>query len=130
MTELFPSPQVFELPLSKGRDLYCEFVYEPLVVDVDGNPVLLNGQPQYVAADYPAGATVTLTIDADTPVSGSAVITGDTAVVLIDHTEVDAIPAGTGTPAKGKLWRLGITYTSGVDDVLANGKTIRKDGAA
>lgn len=122
MTELFPSPQVFELPLTKGRDLYCEFVYEPLVVDGNGDPVLLNGQPQYARADYPAGATVTMTIDTDEPVTGTAEITGDTAVVLIDHLAVDAV--------KGKLWRLGITYTSGVDDVLANGKTIRKDGAA
>jgi hypothetical protein len=53
---------VFALPLSKGADLHVTFEYEAMVVDENGDPVLTAGQPQYVRADYPAGATVTLAI--------------------------------------------------------------------
>lgn len=123
MTNLFDPPQTFTLPLSKGRDLFCEFIYEPLVVDGNGDPILLDGQPQYVRDDYPNGATVRLVIE-NTPadvVSDDAAIDGDTATILIDKADIAAIP-------KGKLWRLEITYNGGIDDVLANGTTIRSDG--
>jgi hypothetical protein len=122
MTNLFDPPQIFTLPLTKGRDLFCEFVYEPLVVDGNGDPILDGqGQPQYAPADYPAGATVQLVIDVDPAVTGDADISGDTATVLIDHLEVDPIPLA-------KLWRLEITYSNAVDDVLCNGTTVRSDG--
>lgn len=122
MANLFDPPQMFLLPLTKGRDLYCEFVYEPLVVDGNGDPILLNGQPQYVKDDWPAGATVRLIIETS-PVltSDDATIAAEIATILIDKTVVDAI---TKTP----LWRLEVTYADGIDDVLANGKVKRCDG--
>ena len=105
MTNLFPAPQTFTLPLSKGGDLSCEFVYKPAGVETD----------------WPAGATVTLTIDATEPITGTATISGSQAAVFIDHTDVDGVKAGT-------LWRLVMTTTDGTDTVIVNGTTLRSDG--
>jgi len=123
MSTLFPPPPVFDLPLSKGGDLFVRFVYKTVVVDGDGEPVLVDGQYQFEEADYPGGATVALTIDTDDPVRAVADISGSDAVVQVDYTELDAVKPG-------KLWRLVITYADGRDEVLVNGKIIRKDGAA
>ena len=122
MANLFNPPPMFTLPLSKGRDLHCTFVYKPLVTDEGGDPVLdEDGNRQYVEADYPDGATVTLTIDADEPVEGAATITGSRAIVHIDSDLVDPI-------GKGKLWRTTLTYEDGLDIVMVNGQTGRSDG--
>ena len=121
-TPLFPPPPVFALPLSKGADLHVTFEYEAMVVDENGDPVLTAGQPQYVRADYPAGATVTLTIDTEPPVVGTGAITGPDALVHVDHTVTDAI-------ARPVLWRSIMTLADGTDIPLCNGKTMRADGA-
>lgn len=121
MAELFSSPQVFDLPLSKGGDLYVDFIYKPLVVDEQGNPVLVNGQRQYEVADYPDGATVKLVIDADEPIVIDADITDSHAICWEQSDVVDMIP-------KGKLWRAIVTYVNGLDVVLCNGVTTRRDG--
>jgi hypothetical protein len=118
MAYLFEPVAQFELPLTRKRDLLVDFLYKPLVVDVDGQPVLLNGKRQYVLANYPAGADVKLEIDADPPVSATATITGHHAEVLIDHLVTDPIK-------KGVPWRARITYVDGVDDVLCEGLTAR-----
>lgn len=115
---LFEPPQQFELPLTRERDLLVDFLYKPLVVDVDGEPVLANGQRQYVLANYPAGAVVKLEIDSATPVSATATITGHHAEVLVDRLVVNPIK-------KAVPWRARITYTGGVDDVLCEGLTAR-----
>lgn len=122
---LFPYPPVFELPLSKGRDLYCDFIYEPLVVDIDGIPILDgNGEFQYEPADYPDDCIVKLEIDVPdaSPVVATAVVTDEHAIVQKDFLIVDALSGGL-------YWRLKITYASGVDDVLCNGQTKRRDGS-
>lgn len=123
MANLFDPPQVFTLPLTKGRDLHCTFVYKPLVVDEDGEPVLdEDGNPQYVATDYPEGATVRLIIEAgDEDVTGTATVVGPRAIVHIDHLLVDPV-------LKGKLWRTVVTYADGLDNVMCNGQTARSDG--
>lgn len=127
MANLFDPPPTFTLPLSKGGDLYCQFVYKPLVVDGDGDPVLdINGGKQFAEADYPAGATVNLTIDAASDGSTAAiaipaVISGSRATVSEDHLVVDDVP-------KNTFWRVVITYTGDVDVVMCNGLTSRNDG--
>lgn len=124
MSNLFDPPQTFTLPLTKGRDLYCEFIYEPLVVDENGDPVLdSNGNPQYERAPYPDGSTMRLIIEtADPVVSDEADIDGDTATILIDKAIVDTV-------VKTPPWRLEISYADGIDDVFANGKVKRFDGS-
>lgn len=121
MPELFTPPQVFELPLSKGGDLYLDFIYKPLVVDENGEPILDNGQKQYAVADYPDGATVKLVIDADDPIVVEADISDEHAIVWEQSEVADLIP-------KNRLWRAVITYSNGLDVVLCNGVTVRKDG--
>jgi hypothetical protein len=123
-SNLFPTPPVFNLPFSEGGDLYCIFVYKPLVVDGDGNPILDGqGQKQYAVDDYPAGSSVTLTIDTETPLVQAASITGSQAVVQIDK----ALTGPSQIP-KGKLWHVVISYTGGRDIVMCNGVTVRADG--
>jgi hypothetical protein len=120
VTYLFDPPQVFQLPLTMGRDIHFDFKYKPLVVDVDGEPVLgPGGKKQYALADYPAGAVVTLEIDTDPQTVGIATITGHHAVVSIDYTIADEM--GAQLP-----WRIKMV-TGSVDNVLAQGKTVRKD---
>jgi len=122
MTNLIDPPNKFTLPLSRGRDLYCVFVYKPLVVDEEGEPVLDgSGNRQYAVADYPEGSTVMLVIDDTEAIEIEATIDGSNATVWEDHATVDAVKAG-------KLWRTVITYADGLDDVLCNGTTIREDG--
>lgn len=121
MTDLFPPPPVFTLPVVKGQDLRCDFVYKPLVVDDEGLPVLADGQPQYAMADYPEGATVTLTIDTDPPTVLEATITGAHAIPVLDYLEADQL-------ASKLLWRCVLTTTDGIDTVLAHGTTQRRDG--
>ncbi|MCG7607074.1 hypothetical protein [Mycobacterium sp. CnD-18-1] len=121
MPELFSSPQVFELPLSKGGDLYVDFIYKPLVVGENGDPVLSNGQKQYEVANYPTGAVVKLVIDTDTPIESEATITDEHAVVWVQSEVIDTVP-------KSKLWRVIITYSNGLDKVMCNGVTARRDG--
>jgi hypothetical protein len=118
---LFPPPQVFALPLSRGGDLHVDFVYKPMVLDPAGDPVLVGGQPSYQVADYPAGAVVTLTIDTDPRIIAVAAITGPHAIVHIDYLAADQIPARV-------LWRCVLTTTDGLDTVIANGTTTRHDG--
>lgn len=121
-TNLFNPPPTFTLPLSLGQDLFCNFVYKPLVVDGSNNPVLdANGNLQYAVANYPAGAVVTLTIATSTPVTATATISGSVATVTVPYSTVDGI-------AKGVLWSLAITYSSGVHQVMCNGTTVRSDG--
>lgn len=122
--DLFAPPTALSLPLSLGGDLNCNFIYKPLVVDGSGNPILdVNGKYQFAVANYPSGATVTLTIgDSDiTLASATATITNANAVVNIPHIVTDTIPHNV-------LWRVVLTYTSGVSVVMANGRILRKDG--
>lgn len=125
MTNLFDPPPIFTLPFSKGGDLHFGFIYKPLVVDVNGEPVLDNGgKKQFVVADYPAGATVALVIDHDPdPITVDADIVGPLATVHADYLIADTVD-------KGKLWRAVITYSSGLDQVMCNGTTLRADGKA
>jgi hypothetical protein len=122
MTKLFDTPTVFELPLSKGGDLYVTFVYKPLLVNEDGDPILDgNGKRQYVESDYPTGSTVQLVIDGTTPIVVDGEITGSQAVFWEDKFSVD-------TAKNGKLWRVVLTYEGGLDQVLCNGTVVRADG--
>lgn len=115
-------PNVKDLPLSKGRDLYLQIVYKPLLVDGSNNPILDGqGKPQYVVANYPGGATIKLEIDTTPKTTVNGTITTSVATFLLDYLLVDVIKAGL-------LYRVKITYSSGIDDVLVNGKTARKDG--
>lgn len=119
MTRLYEPPPTFELPLSRGGDVYFGIVYKPLVVDQNGDPVLDGeGNRQYAAADYPDGATVTVTIDT---VDIEGTIEGSVATIWGDATHTDTVKAG-------KQWRAVITYANGLDRVLCNGKTMRSDG--
>lgn len=122
MTWIINPPPVFELPVSKGGDLKADFVYKPLVVDGDGEPVLdIDGNRQYEITDYPVGATVKLVIDTSTPTIGTAVITDAHAVILIDRVACDTVDDYT-------LWRCVLTYSDGYDQVICNGQVIRSDG--
>lgn len=126
MPNLFDPPKTFNLPLSKGGDIYFSFKYMPLVVDVDGNPILSQpgGLKEYEEADFPDGATVQLIIEtnnADAPLVADATITGSIAKIQMDKALADTAQAG-------KLWRAVITYSSGLDKVMCNGLTTRNDG--
>ncbi|WP_133054331.1 hypothetical protein [Mycolicibacter kumamotonensis] len=120
---LFDPPDSFTLPLSKGGDIHCVFVYQPQVLDSSGTPVLdEDGKATFAVADYPPGCTVRLELDApDAPVVVVADVAGSEATVLEDHLPVDQL-------AKPVLWRLVLTDANGVDDVLLNGVTARYDG--
>lgn len=127
MTLLFDPPAIYELPVSKGGDLWFGFRYKPLVVDDAGEPVLDGqGQKQYAVADFPSGSSVTLVIEtdvSDTPIEVQATIDGSMATVLADFTVADTVK-------DKKLWRAIITFDNGLDQVLANGLTTRRDGKA
>jgi hypothetical protein len=126
MALLFDPAATYELPLSKGGDLYVTFTYMPLVVDGNGDPVLdAQGKKQYAEADYPTDAAVSFAIDSDPPIATVAAIDGSKATVLVDKAEADTVK-------NGKLWRTVITY-AGVDSrdvVMCNGTIVRYDGAA
>lgn len=138
LVNLFDPPQKFGLPLTRKRDLLVDFIYRPLVVDVDGVPVLLNGQRQYVIANYPAGAAVKLEIDAVvTDAAAVAEATADplveitptqvivTAVITNHHAEAHADYLVANPIPKSAPWRARITYTTGIDDILCEGLTTR-----
>jgi hypothetical protein len=119
---LLRPPRQFSLPLSRGNDLYATFVYKTLVVDLNGNPILLNGVKQYIVTNYPDGAAVTLFIDSTNPATEvDATISGSQAQISASHNITDAIPSGI-------TWRLVIAYANGQNVVICNGLTVRKDG--
>lgn len=122
---LFAPPPIFSLPFSLGGDLYVGFIYKPLVVDFNNEPILdAGGKKQYQVADYPAGATVEMVIDLKAPAAPLVIpaeIDGSIALIWSDKADVeDVIP--------GLLWRLVITYDDGLDQVMCNGTTVRSDG--
>jgi hypothetical protein len=121
VTTLFDPPPVYDLPLSKGGDLRVDFIYQPLVVDEDGAPVLLDGELQYETTDYPVGASLRLVIDSTPPIEADAVITGSVASVRVDKAETDPVPGRV-------FWRAVLTFGDGTDVVARNGRTVRKDG--
>jgi hypothetical protein len=119
VARLFEPPESFDLPLTKHRDLHFDFLYKPLVVDVNGEPVLVNGQAQYAIADYPVGATLTLEIDTAPVTTADATISTHHAVVEVDYAITDLI--------KAKVpWRLRLIQGTW-DDVVAQGRTVRVD---
>lgn len=110
MTNLFDPPQVYDLPLSKGKDLVVDFQQRQ------------NGQ----LTPYGQGVTVSLVIDMDpAPIVANAVIDTYHAIVTIQSEVADTVP-------KGKLWRCRVSVpASGLetnDLVPVNGRTIRYDG--
>lgn len=112
MTNLFNPPQVFSLPLSLGGDL---------VVDFQNNP---SGDGSTFVA-WADGVTVTLVIDAATPVMAAATITGAHAVIHVPYALVDVVKAKT-------LWRL-LVVTPGspsTETVAVNGLVVRADGSS
>lgn len=122
MTNLFEPPPVFALPVSKGGDLHVTFVYKPLLVNENGDPVLSGGQKQYIETDYPDGSSVQLVIETDgEPITADATITGSKATVHEDKAVADEVK-------NAKLWRVVITFADGFDQVMANGTTVRYDG--
>lgn len=124
MTEpLFDFAPVRSLPLEKGGNLHVVLVYEPLVVDESGDPVLdAGGKEQFAEADWPTGATVTLVIDTAVPTTVPGVVAGPEATFDLDSSDADAI--------KSKLpWRVVLTHSTGLDEVLVKGVTDRKDSA-
>lgn len=123
MTALFPAPAIFELPISKGGDLFVAFVYKPLLTDEGGVPILdVDGNKQYVASDYPANSAITLAIDTDAePIMVEGEIDGSMATFLGDKLLMDTVK-------NRKLWRVVLTYDGGLDVVLCNGTTARFDG--
>jgi hypothetical protein len=124
MAYLFDPPQAFELPVSKGADLFFQLEYNVLVVDTNGDPILgLDGKPQWQPQDYPAGSTVAVTVEtagADVVVDGD--IDGPLATFWEDKAVADTLVGG-------KLWRAVITYPGGKDVPLCNGTVARCDGA-
>lgn len=110
MTNLFDPPRTFTLPLSKGGDLLVGFRYMPKV----------NGE--YAESNYPTGSSVELVIETDDdPIVAQAEIEGSLATVWVDKAVADTVK-------KGKLWRAVVSYSSGLDQVMANGTVTRNDG--
>jgi hypothetical protein len=124
MANLFDPPPVFELPFSKGGDLYFEFEYMPVVVDVDNNPVLdSHGNFQYAVADYPPGTDAVLVVEADgADIEVDGVIDGSIATFWKDKAFV-----GPDVVSTGGLWRLVLTFSDGLDKAICNGKVKRYD---
>lgn len=105
---LFAPPPKYVLPLSKGGDLVVEFLNDP---DGDGT-----------YTDFDAGVTVTLVIEAATPVEADADVSGHTATVRVESDVADDIPTG-------KAWRVVVSSPTdpSTEKVAANGKTKRFD---
>lgn len=108
---LFPAPPKYSLPLVKGQDLVIDFKNKA------------PGSDPAVYVDYDVGVTVSLVIDAPSPVTANAVITGHHAVCRVESTVSDAL-------AKGLLWRciVSIPGSPSTERVPVNGATIRSDG--
>lgn len=145
MANLFPAPAIFDIPLSKRGDLSVDFIYKPMLVDANGLP--LNNPPQYAIANYPAGATVQLFIDAtattfsaaaianavadpkvdiivtgaDAVIVADATITAHHAEVLVDRIIINEVP-------KGKFYSAVINYVNGLNKVMCNGVVVRSEG--
>lgn len=111
MATLFVPPPVYGLPLSKGGDLIVDF----------RNKTPGSDPAEY--EDYPDGVALLLLIDADATVEAAAAVSTSHAVVRIESTVTDTIPAG-------RLWRC--IYQIAGDPtreiIVANGKTERHDG--
>ena len=105
---LFDPPPKYVLPLSRGGDLAVDFLNDP------------NQDGDY--QDYEDGVTVTLYVDTDTPLEAAADIDGHHAVVKVESTVADGIPANT-------TWRLILSTptTPTTEVVVAYGKTKRFD---
>lgn len=106
---LFPAPPVYDLPLSRGGDLFVSLTH----VDDDDNEIT-----------WPTGASLTLFIDTDSgvPVSVSGSIDDAVSEFSVPHAKTDGLRSGL-------LWRA--VYTpplSGRPEVLVNGETVRADG--
>lgn len=81
MAMLIPAPTSFSLPLSLGGDLVIDFQQ---VDPVTKSPVAYGG-----------GITLTLIIDANTPITALATISVADATVQIESSVCDTIKAGT-----------------------------------
>lgn len=113
---LIPGPAALDLPVSNHGDFYARFVYKPVIVDVNGEPVLdAQGNYQFAVADYPPGASVTLHIDCAPPLVQPAVIDGPSAEVLIDK-------AVTGALVGSPTWSLVLTFADGFDKAIIEGR--------
>ncbi|MFG1794114.1 hypothetical protein [Nocardia sp. NPDC049149] len=97
--------------MSKGGDLLVDFRNK------------VPGSSPATYTDYPSGVAVLLIIDTDVPISATATIATNHAVVRVESEVADAIP-------QGKLWRCiyRVPGTPTTEVVLANGKTERHDG--
>lgn len=124
-TSLFDPPPIFDLPFSKGSDLYFEFEYMPVVVDGDGNPILdVQGNYQYAVADYPVGSSAQLIVEAE---SGDLIVVGDIVGAIATFWE-DKANVGPDNVKANQLWRVLVTYADGYDKVICNGVVKRWDG--
>lgn len=129
MNTLFTAPPTYELPVSKGGDLFYAFRLKAAVLDDHGQPVLgIDGKKTYEETDFPEGASVAMVIETGTTtvsgesITAAATIEGSVATVWEDVAVADAVTTG-------KLWRVIVTTVLGRDAVLCNGKTVRYDGA-
>lgn len=115
----------FNLPLTKGDDLFFVFIYKTVLKDEEGEPILdENNKKQFVVADYPEGSVVELQIDdaeGNVAVTVEGDIDGSEATFWEDYTVTDLIPAK-------RLWRVKITYSNTRDKVMCKGMTTRDDG--
>ena len=70
MPNLYDPPVKYNLPLSKGSDLYVGFRHKTAVLGDDGEPT------SFEVTDYPDGATVKLIIEGSPPLTIDATIDG------------------------------------------------------
>ena len=115
---LYGVPPKATLPLVKGEDVDVDFIYKPMALDENDEPILVDGEPVYEEGDFPDGAVLSLVIDPN--IVGVAEIDGSRAKINIDHSRVDRVRVGA-------LWRLVLTVDE-FDRVLMNGKITRSDG--
>lgn len=110
MANLFAPPSVFSLPLAKGQGLAVDFKNEP------------GGVPTPYTDTFGDDVVVTLVIDAPDPITTTAEIDAEHAVVKIEPTTTDDV--------SGFLtWRLVISSTIADPPVVpVNGTTVRSDG--
>jgi hypothetical protein len=110
---LFDPPEMYDLPVSLGRDIIVEFK----------NAVPNSDPIEYT--DYPAGTTVTLVITKGITEFASAVgeISGYSAICKIKHDVADTVKTG-------MFWRCSVTLPDEDEVVGVNGMVVRYDGAA
>jgi hypothetical protein len=110
MADLFKRPANYALPLAKGQGLAVDFKNEP------------GGVPTDYTATFGNDVVVTLIIDEASPITATAAISGEHAVVKIEPFVTDNIDAYL-------TWRLVITSTIADPPVVpVNGTTVRSDG--